>query len=430
MDTKTRLWLVDTREVSKSREEDPFGLRNLPLEPVHTVPKHYDVFYTNMAPVVKMLRAMGALPIRTLPVDGRASCERRGLLYPAMLWSLCMYSGLLTALWFGYSHNFTDALGEQSFDTAVMGYLDVAYHLIDLAIPLNNWREAQRFASYMTSWTAFQSHYRVVTGRVLEVNFRRRATVFSVLLVIVMCGRETVYQVLENNVDNYLVLLTYWYQALLRDTMGLTWYLLCSLLKKTTQSLAVSFQKDVDTAVRPSLVVARYKGLWLQLSRLVRQTGVATCYTYGFYVLYLFLMLTVSIYGVFSTLAAGPQLSLVYLIGDSIITGIQLFVVCDGASSVSREVGLKFQGRLLDIREMHMSDKVAKEVDAFLMTIDVCPPEINFGGYVTVNRGILPSLGSMLVTYLIVLVQFAMSGKAISNHHSNSTSIGPPTPSG
>ncbi|PNF24722.1 hypothetical protein B7P43_G16644, partial [Cryptotermes secundus] len=322
---------------------------------------------------------------------------------PAMLWSLCMYSGLLTALWFGYSHNFTDALGEQSFDTAVMGYLDVAYHLIDLAIPLNNWREAQRFASYMTSWTAFQSHYRVVTGRVLEVNFRRRATVFSVLLVIVMCGRETVYQVLENNVDNYLVLLTYWYQALLRDTMGLTWYLLCSLLKKTTQSLAVSFQKagDVDTAVRPSLVVARYKGLWLQLSRLVRQTGVATCYTYGFYVLYLFLMLTVSIYGVFSTLAAGPQLSLVYLIGDSIITGIQLFVVCDGASSVSREVGLKFQGRLLDIREMHMSDKVAKEVDAFLMTIDVCPPEINFGGYVTVNRGILPSVCITVNTILL-----------------------------
>jgi hypothetical protein len=70
----------------------------------------------------------------------------------------------------------------------------------------------------------------------------------------------------------------------------------------------------------------------------VRQTGVATCYTYGFYVLYLFLMLTVSIYGVLSTLTVGLRLRLVYLIGDSIITGTELFVVCDGASSVSREV--------------------------------------------------------------------------------------------
>jgi hypothetical protein len=96
--------------------------------------------------------------------------------------------------------------------------------------------------------------------------------------------------------------------------------------------------QDVDCAVRPSLVIARYKPLWLQLSRLVRQTGVATCYTYGFYVLYLFLMLTVSIYGVLSTLAVGLRLRLVYLIGDSLITGTELFVICDGASSVSREV--------------------------------------------------------------------------------------------
>jgi gustatory receptor len=96
--------------------------------------------------------------------------------------------------------------------------------------------------------------------------------------------------------------------------------------------------QDVDSAVRPSLVIARYKGLWLQLSRLVRQTGVAMCYTYGFYVLYLFLMLTVSIYGVFSTLAVGIDLRLVYLLGDSLITFTELFVVCDGASSVNREV--------------------------------------------------------------------------------------------
>jgi hypothetical protein len=95
----------------------------------------------------------------------------------------------------------------------------------------------------------FQSYYRVVTGRALEVNFRRRATVLSVLLVMVTCGRETVYQVLENNAHNYLVLLTYWYQALLRDTMGLTWYLLCSLLQKTSQNLVVSFQKAGVTNV-------------------------------------------------------------------------------------------------------------------------------------------------------------------------------------
>jgi hypothetical protein len=88
-----------------------------------------------------------------------------------------------------------------------------------------------------------QSQYRVITGRALDINFRRRATALTVLLVMVTCGRETIYQVLENNLQNYLVLVTYWYQALLRDTMGLNWYLLCFLLQKTSQNLADSFQK-------------------------------------------------------------------------------------------------------------------------------------------------------------------------------------------
>jgi hypothetical protein len=69
-----RLWLVGTHEASKSGEKDPFGLRNSPLQAARTDPKQKDVFYTNMAPVVQVLRAMGALPIRALPVDGRASC--------------------------------------------------------------------------------------------------------------------------------------------------------------------------------------------------------------------------------------------------------------------------------------------------------------------------------------------------------------------
>jgi hypothetical protein len=73
-----------------------------------------------------------------------------------MMWSVCVYAGLLAALWLAYSQDFSSTLGTETFETAVMGYLDVAYHLIDLAIPLSNWREAHLVASYMASWAAFQ----------------------------------------------------------------------------------------------------------------------------------------------------------------------------------------------------------------------------------------------------------------------------------
>jgi hypothetical protein len=73
-----------------------------------------------------------------------------------MLWSVCVYSGLISSLWFAYSQGFFENVGTQSFDNTILQYQDFAYHLIDLAIPINNWREARMVAKYMASWSAFQ----------------------------------------------------------------------------------------------------------------------------------------------------------------------------------------------------------------------------------------------------------------------------------
>jgi hypothetical protein len=76
MNAKTGVWQIrknnSARGVSKSAQMDPFGLRNLPLDAAVT-PEQYDVFYTNMAPALELLRAIGALPIRTLPVNSNAA---------------------------------------------------------------------------------------------------------------------------------------------------------------------------------------------------------------------------------------------------------------------------------------------------------------------------------------------------------------------
>jgi hypothetical protein len=73
-----------------------------------------------------------------------------------MLWSVCIYAGLISALWFAYSQGFFAAVDTQSFDTTLLRIQDLAYHLIDLAIPINNWRETRMVAIYMASWSAFQ----------------------------------------------------------------------------------------------------------------------------------------------------------------------------------------------------------------------------------------------------------------------------------
>jgi hypothetical protein len=72
-----------------------------------------------------------------------------------MLWSVCVYAGLIAALWFAYSHGFFEAVDTESFDNTDSLYYDLPYHLIDLAVPIN-WREARIVAAYMASWSAFQ----------------------------------------------------------------------------------------------------------------------------------------------------------------------------------------------------------------------------------------------------------------------------------
>jgi len=77
----------------------------------------------------------------------------------------------------------------------------------------------------------------------MDINFRRQTITLTVVLITVTGVRETLYLVLYSNLNGYLVLVTFWYQSLLRDTMGLMWYLLCRLLRTTAQHLAASFQK-------------------------------------------------------------------------------------------------------------------------------------------------------------------------------------------
>jgi len=73
-----------------------------------------------------------------------------------MLWSVCVYVGLIAALWFICRQGFFEPVDTETFDNIFSLYFGFTYHLIDLAVPINNWREARMVAAYMASWSAFQ----------------------------------------------------------------------------------------------------------------------------------------------------------------------------------------------------------------------------------------------------------------------------------
>lgn len=94
-------------------------------------------------------------------------------------------------------------------------------------------------------------------------------------------------------------------------------------------------------------MVSDYRALWLRLSKLARDLGTSSCYTFTFIDLYLFFVITLSIYGLMSQLSEGfgiKDIGLAVTAGCSICL---LFFICDEAHYASHHVRTNFQKKLL-----------------------------------------------------------------------------------
>ena len=87
-------------------------------------------------------------------------------------------------------------------------------------------------------------------------------------------------------------------------------------------------------------IVDTHRELWIELSRLVRQTGYAMTYTYGFYILYMFLSLTFFVYHTVSNLARQLRADQVLMAIECCVMEYTLYLICSAANNASRNVSL------------------------------------------------------------------------------------------
>jgi len=88
------------------------------------------------------------------------------------------------------------------------------------------------------------------------------------------------------------------------------------------------------------MATAEYRVLWLNLAKLTRQTGSVMCRTYSFFILYMFMKITLNLYWTINALFFVPSKPFVIIyICICIIGDIALMcVICDNAESVERKV--------------------------------------------------------------------------------------------
>ena len=89
--------------------------------------------------------------------------------------------------------------------------------------------------------------------------------------------------------------------------------------------------------------VTEYRVLWFDLAKLTRETGLSICYTYGFYILYMFMKLTLYVYRTLSALLFVPKrmFVMVYSIFSVLIDVAIMFTFCDIAQLAQRKVKTK-----------------------------------------------------------------------------------------
>ncbi|KAJ2954775.1 hypothetical protein O0L34_g3079 [Tuta absoluta] len=362
-----------------------------------------DVVYENMKPVFTLLRLMGAVPL-TKPSAG---VNQYHLASPAMLYSAVIFFSVVSYVLYLSLHKVQILRSaEGKFEEAVIEYLFTVY-LFPLAVIPIMWYETRKIASVFNSWVDFEIEYKNLSEHSLPLKLYKKSLMIAIVIPLlsttsVIITHATMVHFRPMQVIPYVFL------EILTYILGGYWYLLCETLSICANVLAEDFQLALRN-IGPAKRVSQYRGLWLRLSKLARDCGIAHCYTFTFVNLYLFLIITLSIYGLLSQISDGFGIKDIGLALTACCSVMLLFFICDKAHYASNNVRTNFQKRLLMVELSWMNSDAQTEVNMFLRATEMNPSQISLGGFFDVNRHLFKSLLATMVTYLVVLLQFQIS---------------------
>nr|AXF48825.1 gustatory receptor GR24 [Lobesia botrana] len=364
-----------------------------------------DIVYENIKPVFTLLRVMGVLPL-TRPSPGVSQFQPAS---PSMLYSAVVYASLIGYLLYLSLHKVQivrTGAQEGKFEEAVIEYLFTVYLFPMIAVPIL-WYETRKIADVLNGWVDYEVAYKKVSGRVLPIGLYKKAVAIAIVIPALSTASVIITHVTMVHFK-LLQIIPYVFLEILTYILGGYWYLLCETLSICAHILAEDFQQALRN-IGPAGKVAEYRALWLRLSKLARDTGVANCYTFTFVSLYLFLIITLSIYGLLSQISEGFGVKDIGLALTAFCSVMLLFFICDEAHYASHNVRLNFQKKLLMIELSWMNSDALTEVNMFLRATEMNPSQISLGGFFDVNRTLFKSLLATMVTYLVVLLQFQIS---------------------
>lgn len=205
------------------------------------------------------------------------------------------------------------------------------------------------------------------------------------------------------------------------------WYINSRGVKEASKALSDRFREDMSIECK-SNIIHKYRLLWLNLSELVQMLGNAYARTYSTYSLFMFVNVTIATYGAISEIIdAGMSLKVVGLIFLTSYCIFLLYVFCNCSHKATVQVAHGVQDTLLNLNILNLDLQTQREIDLFIIAIEMNPPVVSLRGYASINRELLISVSllflenkivtiislfqffSKIAIYLLVLLQFKLS---------------------
>ncbi|CAO1351461.1 unnamed protein product [Diamesa hyperborea] len=367
----------------------------------------HDQFYRDHKLLLVLFRVLAVMPItRSSPGKMTFSWKSSASIYAFVFY---LFATIIVVF---VGHERIKILQHtKQFDDYIYGVFLIIFLIPHFWIPFVGWGVANHVAVYKTMWGSFQVRYYRVTGESLQ--FPR----LKLLIVIISIGCLACAVLLMISLSFLLEgfplkhTTAYYHVVTMLNMNSALWYINSRAIRAASENLSRCFRKDVAIECTASLI-SRYRFLWLNLSELLQTLGNAYARTYSTYCLFMFVNITIAIYGAISeTIDHGFRFSFkeIGLIVDTIYCSTLLFIFCDCSHNATNQVAQGVQDTLLSINMLTIDTPTQKEIDIFIQAIEMNPAIVSLKGYAEVNRALLTSSVSTIAIYLIVLIQFKLS---------------------
>lgn len=307
------------------------------------------VIYTSLRPILTLLKIVGIFPISHTGQIFQVTPHLLGYSLGVFIVALAY----IAFIRWGKLENVTAPEGR--FEEAVIDYLFTVY-LIPIIINIISWYEARKQARVLTKMLAFEKIYFRITKKKFVSILGHKPMIVTIALSILAITTMVITHITMVHFKKFKPLqvgsievfcsylcmnfqvVPYCYINMVTYLLGGSWYIYCDLIGQTATTVANDFQQALRN-VGPSSRISDYRSLWMMLSKIIRDVGNAFGYAMVFLCLYLFMIITLTVYGLLSQIQDGLGIKDIGLAITAFFAGTMLFFISDEAHYASNKVG-------------------------------------------------------------------------------------------